>query len=148
MFTKSTDILNNPFYTILLFSILTYGFARQITDYEILIKNFRFFSVVVIVFSSISFFVSILNEYQFEYMTFSYNLLPFVSFMFLTKHNSRIYTIIAIIGSFLIFFSGARGPFIFLLISILVFSKDKFIRMKSKWLILSVLFSFLIIFYS
>lgn len=113
IFTLYGDLLNNPIYVFLVYGLLIYMLSREITDYYLFYRFSVNLSVVIIFFSSITFIVNFKNQIEFDYMSFSYNLLPFVLLLIFNKNHNMYLKIITFIGFLLIFFSGARGALIF-----------------------------------
>lgn len=123
MFTNVFDLLNNPIYILFVFGYLGYVFVRQINNFPLFIKVFKYFSYAVINASIITFFIGVLKDSQPQYMVFSYNMLAqtcFMLFLYL-KERKAIFLFTGIMGTLLIFFAGARGPIVILILSSLLY---------------------------
>lgn len=120
MFTSVTDLFSNPFYILFVFSLSGYIFTRYITHYDILNDYMIKASILVVLGSTITYFIRLNSGVEMQYMTFSYNMTVqtiFLIIMFLEK-KKILYLLTGLVGFLMIIFAGARGP----LISILVVS--------------------------
>lgn len=133
MYTKLTDVMNNPLYYVFLYSFPGYMFVRYISDYEQLKRIMSYFSVAVVVCSIVSFFIVLKNqETQQQYMVFAYNMLlhtTFLILMFFEKKNP-IYLVIGIAGAVMIVLAGCRGAVVCLALSIVVYTM---FRKTNSW---------------
>lgn len=151
MFTSMRDILGNPFYRLFVYAFLGYVFVRYIHDYNILKKTLNIYSVVVVLCSVITFFLTLSEDYQEQYMVFSYDMLIHSTFLILLylEEKKIINLIIGIIGVVMIFIAGCRGAiasFMLCMIVYVLFRKTKSTQ-KALLVVVSLVALFFVLFY-
>ncbi len=131
MYTQSSDVLENPVYILFVFSFIGYFFTRYITDYDLFIKYFIRFSIVVVIVSVASFFITLEDDYQKQYLVFSYNMLvQIVCLIIMFFEKKRLsYIIVGAIGFVVMFMAGSRGATICGLGSVMIY----FLFRKCDW---------------
>lgn len=148
MWTAADDLLTNPTYILMFFSVSGFIVGFYLKDIEQFISIFEKFSVVTVALLAIRFFMGfIIMSTVPEYMTFSYNLLlPTTFVLLLCIKKFKLYrALIAILGICLIFVAGCRGALIGAgispLIYIFFFGKlDKNIKYRMTVLLVALLF--------
>lgn len=151
MFTRLRDIHENPFYRLFLYSFSGYVFVRYIYDYNIFKKTLKIYSIVVVLCSVITFFLTLSEDYQEQYMVFSYDMLIHSTFLILLYFEEKkiINLIIGIIGIVMIFIAGSRGAmasFMLCMFVYVLFRKTKSTR-KVLLVIVSLVALFFVLFY-
>ena len=123
MFTQWTDFSGNPLYLLFVFSLPAYVFMRYVTDYDRMFEICHIFAWIVVGCSVGSFVLMFLRDSQPEYMNFSYNLVfpTIIALVYFFEKRNCLSLIPAIVGSFLIFFAGARGPLVCVLFSLVAY---------------------------
>lgn len=133
MFTNIFDLMGNPLYVLFILTFPGYIFARNISNYHIFNSIMYAFSIIVVILSALTFIVLSINSKQPPYMTFSYNMLVHTSFLLISfLKNKRILTgMVSMLGIFMIFIGGARGPIVIVLtvfIIYYIFRKERLIK--------------------
>lgn len=143
MFTSLTDFLNNPLYILILFSFSGYMLARHIENTSLFIDVFKWFSVVVIISSIITFFLLASSGKVPQYMVFSYNMLAHTVFLTLFSIRSRkvLFSIVSLLGITIIFLAGARGPIIIAVLTFFVWAFTSQIHIGKKFFLLLAIFA-------
>lgn len=110
-FTTWRDIATNPLYILFIYAFFGYVVTRYITDYVLFTKVLARFSIAVVMCSTLSFFMTLGNDYQAEYMTFSYNMTMHSIFLFLYYFEKKnpAHLLIGILGFVMILMAGCRG---------------------------------------
>lgn len=124
MFTSWIDVTSNPFYSLFLNALPAYIIMRRIWAYDILLRYMRRFALAVVACSVCTLLIYLSIGRQPGYMRFSYDLLLstiILLYAFFTERNA-IFMIGGAIGGILIFFCGARGPFLCLLCALLLYA--------------------------
>ncbi len=137
MFTSFSDVMENPFYILFVFAFGGYLFSRYITDYDLFEKYFIRFSLVVVIASVASFFITLEEDFQKQYMVFSYNMLVQVVcliVMFFEKKKIS-YLVVGFLGFMVMFMAGCRGATICCLGSVLIYFLFKKNSLHEKFLI-------------
>lgn len=131
MFTNLLDIINNPFYNFIVYNLFGYIFMRYIYDFDIFDGYLLKFSYIIVIVSFLSYIILLDTNEHPQYMVFSYNMLFHTIYLFINfiEKKSVFSGIISTIGVILIFVSGARGPIVIFIFTILLYSllrKEKF----------------------
>ncbi len=137
MFTSFSDVMENPFYILFVFAFGGYFFSRYITDYDLFEKYFIRFSLVVVIASVVSFFITLGEDFQKQYMVFSYNMLVqtvCLIVMFFEKKKIS-YLAVGFLGFMVMFIAGCRGATICCLASVLIYFLFKKNSLYEKLLI-------------
>lgn len=118
LFTSWTDYAKNPIYSIFLYSLPGYIFARKLHDYEYFKLIMRRFSYVVVSMSIIVFFLA-RDTSASQYMTFSYNMLTqlLTLIFFSPKKHPLIHYLIVVLGFISFSLGGSRGALISLIMA-------------------------------
>ena len=147
MFTSWTDVMGNPLYILFIYSFLGYFFTRYITDYDLFEKYLVRTSIVVVIASIISFFITLEDDYQKQYMVFSYNMTLPITFLLIMffERKKVLYLVIGLVGFTAIFLAGSRGAVASCLISILIYFIFRKDSLREKILIVVLLGLFLVL---
>ena len=123
MFTDWLDLAGNKTYWLFINSLPALLLIRRIWNYEILFKYLRIFSLISIAASIGTFIVYLSVNSQPGYMSFSYDLLMSVIWMWFAFFKGKRFLALfgAIVGSLLMFFCGARGPILCLVVAIVLY---------------------------
>lgn len=134
MMRSLTDVMGNPFYILFVYSFSGYVFSRYITDFEMLESVLAKFAVVVIIGSTVSFFMTLNKNYQKQYMVFSYNMLCHVVFliMYYFERRNPVLLAVGILGFFTIVIAGCRGALICCILSIAIYFMFRKIDINKK----------------
>lgn len=134
MFTSASDVMGNPFYKLFVFSFSGYIFSRYIEDYKLLEEIFLRLAIVVVISSTISFFITLNKDYQKEYMTFSYNMLIHVAFLMIYyfEQKNAIHIVVGILGFIIMFMAGCRGSIVCCMGTILIYLIFRKTELKKK----------------
>ena len=123
MFSSWMDLAENNAYWLFLNSLPAFLMIRQIWNYEILMKYLKGFSIAAILasFGTLLGYLSLNN--QPAYMYFSYDLMLSVVFVyfFIFQKKKFIFLLMAILGSGMMFFCGARGPLLCVVVAIVLY---------------------------
>lgn len=139
-YTSFSDLSGNPLYYSL-FAFIGYLILTQISLIDLLVLNLIKTSKILIPMSIINYILLFNQGIIAEYMVISYDSLLFIAIALIGSLHFRDFKlgIIGIIGLLFIFFTGARGPIISLLLTfIFYFLFSNFSRSK-KTLILTIL---------
>lgn len=150
MFTQISDIISNPLYIFILFGFIPFLISRNLKDLGTLMKALKITSIIVVFISTCSYIISMLIVDNLEYMSFSYSIMPFTIFLLiLSQKEKRLFLLsIGFLGLLLIFFTGARGPLVISILSILFYNFLGFELSRNSFIkILVLLFFCLIIFF-
>jgi len=148
MFTTWGDLLDNPLYVFVVYSLSTYVFIRQLSDYSCFEKIFLRFSLVVVFGDLIAAIMLVKDDNFPEYMTYSYNMLPHVIFLILysLKYKQKwSHFVLGVAGFVGILIFGARGALLCVLVSIILYIIFEVKGIK-KFLVLWLIIIFAIIF--
>lgn len=117
--TTAVDIVGNPFYNFLLFSVSGFFVLDHIEDIEQFTIELKKFSTVAVILSIIYYFVSIAYATAPGYMVFSYNLLfPTLLLFFTTLQKFSLIGLAgSLVGMCLILVAGCRGALICMIVA-------------------------------
>lgn len=123
-FTTWNDFDGNPFYVLFVYAFFGYVLMRYITDYDLLCRVLADFSIAVVICSTLSFFMTLGNEYQGEYMVFSYNMTMQSVYIFLYYFEKRnpLYLFVGILGFAMILMAGCRGAIVCIVICMVLYA--------------------------
>ena len=140
-FTSWIDIHGNPFYIFFAYAFFGYVATRYITDYDLLQRVLVRFSVVVVVCSTMSFFLTLSSKFQAQYMVFSYNMTMQSVFLFLYYFEKRnpLHLVVGILGISMILMAGCRGAIVCVLGCVLLYAFFGRMKMSKKILLVFVL---------
>ena len=148
-FTSWTDMVDNKAYWLFIYAMPAFLFIRRIWDYDRLFRYLIGFAIPALLCSLGTLYIYLSLDSQPGYMNFSYDLLlPTIILLFgyFTKRK-LIYLIGGIVGSFVMFFCGARGPLLCLLISMVLYVLFMSEKQSSKiMVVLAVSFAAVIMF--
>ena len=141
MFTSILDLLNNPLYVLVFFSFPAFLFARHIEDFKLFFSIFKNVSIIVIICSLLILIEGINSETLPQYMVFSYNMLPqtLCLLIYSLREKKKFHFVISILGFFLIFVAGARGPIVIALLVLFIYSMTNKSPTINKILFLTLL---------
>ena len=150
MWTSITDVVENPLYIFIFYSIIGFFVARKINNVNILAEYLEIFSSFTIVLLSIRFLFGIFKIAELpEYMTFSYNLLFPTCYILLLHIKERKISrlILSIIGTALIIIQGCRGALFGLILMVVMYTFSWGKISKSKKIVIVIL-TFIFMIYS
>ena len=141
MIASSSDITKNPFFLLFVCAFTGYVFSRYISDFELFENIFLKSAVVVVVCSTISFFLTLSKDYQKQYMVFSYNMLVHVVFLiiYFFEHKNPVYLTVGIWGFMLMFMAGCRGALISCIGSLIVYLLFRKTSLTKKIVLISIM---------
>lgn len=123
MFTSWGDFVGNKVYWMFIYSLPAFMIIRRIWDYDRLFRYMLAFSIPSLLCSLGVLILYLIKDDQPGYMSFSYDLLlPSIVFLFgyFTK-KKLLYLLGGLLGCFIMFFCGARGPMLCLALSIMLY---------------------------
>ena len=110
IFTNLSDLFGNPLYSIFVFSLPAYLFARHLKEYNLFCGILRSYAYAVVGLSVITFLFA-QNSFATQYLSFSYNMLLHLLFLFFyrPKKGRVLHNILVAFGVFVFIVGGARG---------------------------------------
>ena len=147
MIAYESNFLSDPFYVLFVCAFSGYVFSRYLYDYKIFENMFSKFAVIVIITSTISYFITLGNDFEKQYMAFSYNMLIHIVFLIIysIEYKKKAYLTLGILGFFLLFFAGCRGSVLCTIASVIVYFFFKKSDLTKKIAFISVMSIFAIL---
>lgn len=141
MLTSLSDVMGNPFYILFVFSFSGYVFSRYITDYELFENIFLKFAIVVVIGSTVSFFLTLNRNFQKQYMVFSYNMLVHVVMLIIYYFEKKnpIYLAVGALGFLMMVMAGCRGAIVSCIGSFALYFLFRKAKLSRKLALISII---------
>lgn len=151
MFTSITDLSQNNFYRLFIYTMPSYFYLRQISDYKLLFTYFSITAKVIVILSIITYVLYIFKGgFELQYMVFAYDSLFGVVFcLYDYFQNSKWFSLLlAVFGSMIIFIGGARGAFVCIVVYMLLYIIFNVINHKVRTLGITTIIAIITVYVS